>query len=477
MERFFAELEARLVTARQKDRQRYRNFFGQLQPEFQAARKIETELNRHLAHRFNVLDYLRTDELGLSAIIADLLKPDANHGQGTLFLQTLLHRLEVKNVGASESHFTRTEVFVEQVIQDQRRIDVYVRIPVANGTFCLAIENKPYTTDRENQVVDYLEHLRNTYADRFLLIYLSPTGEGPTESSLPRTDLSQWRGHMVVMPYHVRSGNDNAGLDDSSKDPFTEFRARCSLTDWLATCRVKCQVERLRWFLGDTETFCQRRFGGYEMTTDSEARALKDYLCSNPEQLLTAQVVHASWPAIKEYVCGRFLEHLRDRIEQEAAQKLSKFAHDIRIGCKYGGEKRWVNRLWLYRLSWCQYELEESDSNRRTSIRLEADSHGPKGWCFGVSSPMPEKSMSDKDRDRRLRLDFKLKEALIRGTRGDCWPVWDWAHESRRDWNSLLPDLHKECEENGGDITDYYVRTFIDVAKKAIPIIDELEGA
>ena len=420
---------------------------------------------------------MRTDELGLSAIIADLLKPDANHGQGSLFLQTLLHRLKV-NIGASESDFTRTEVVVEQVIQDQRRIDIYVRIPVTNGTYCLAIENKPYTTDRQNQVADYLTHLRKTYADRFLLIYLSSAGEGPTESSLPRTDLEQWRGHLVVMPYHVQSGNDNVGLDDSSKDPFEELRAGCSLTDWLATCRVKCQVDRLRWFLGDTETFCRWRFGGYAMTTDSEARALEDYLNSNPEQLLTAQVVHASWPAIKEHVCRRFLKYLRDRIKLEATQELAMLAHDIRVGCKYVGEKRWVNRLWLYRRSWCQYEVQKSDSNRRTSIRLEADSHGPNGWCFGVSSPMSVKDMSDKDRERRSLLDFNLKEAFILGRTDDSWPMWNLGKRVITGLEFTAPrTCIRRCEDNGGDITDYYVRTFIDFTKIAIPIIDALEGS
>ena len=105
-------------------------------------------------------------------------------------------------------------------------------------------------------------------------------------------------------------------------------------------------------------------------------------------------------------------------------------AHDIRVGCKYVGEKRWVNRLWLYRRSWCQYEVQKSDSNRRTSIRLEADSHGPNGWCFGVSSPMSVKDMSDNDRERRSLLDFNLKEAFILGRTDDSWPMWNWANAS-----------------------------------------------
>ena len=66
MDRFFAELEARLEVARRGDRCRYRDFFAQIKPRLEAARRLEIQLNRHLAHRFNVLDYLRTDELGLT---------------------------------------------------------------------------------------------------------------------------------------------------------------------------------------------------------------------------------------------------------------------------------------------------------------------------------------------------------------------------------------------------------------------------
>ena len=475
MQHFFTELEERLEAARRSDRRRYRDFFTQLQPQLQAARKLEVELNRHLAHRFNVLDYLRTDELGLSRIIADLLDPNASHGQGPLFLQIFLGLAQVKLRGSSPD-FTRTKVFTEREVTDKRRVDIYIQIPEGGGTFCLAIENKPYADDQEYQVKDYLDYLRSKYGDRSLLIYLSPTGEGPSEWSLPRTQLQRWHGQLAILPYCGHPSGENTESSRKTADIFEQFRVSCSLMDWLAVCREKCQVERLRWFLKDTESFCQRTFGGHAMPTDTEIRAIEEFLYSYPERLLTAQVVHESWSNIKERLCRRFLEHLRDRIEQEAKEKLSQF-DDILVGCKYGGEKRWVNRLWLYRRSWCYYGVEKSDSNRRTSIRLEADSHGPNGWCVGVSSPMSVRDMNDTEKNRRSVLDSRLTRILSGGKQGDHhWPVWVWADESRRDWNVLLPDLHRECGANGGEITDYFVSTFLDVAAKAIPIIDKVEG-
>ena len=65
-------------------------------------------------------------------------------------------------------------------------------------------------------------------------------------------------------------------------------------------------AERVRWFLHDAEMFCQRTFGDRTMTTDSEARTIRDFLLSNPDHLTIARAVHESWPAIKDDVCGRF---------------------------------------------------------------------------------------------------------------------------------------------------------------------------
>ena len=199
---------------------------------------------------------------------------------------------------------------------------------------------------------------------------------------------------------------------------------------------------------------------------------------------MTAQIVHESWTTIKERLCKRFLEHLRDRIAQEAKVKLSKFSHDMRFGCKYVGEKTYANCLWLYRSSWTQYvEADKRYPYRRTSIRLDAEEHGPNGWFYSVSSPLTVKDMSDPDRDRRSRIETALKEEFEefmdsdRSGSGDQYAGWYYADEHKWRWNALLPDLHRELEVNGGEITDYFVGEFLDLAVKAMPVIDRVEGS
>ena len=60
-ERFFADLASRLADARQADRRKYEWLFHELAPRLNIARKLDFELDRHLARRFNVFDYLRQD--------------------------------------------------------------------------------------------------------------------------------------------------------------------------------------------------------------------------------------------------------------------------------------------------------------------------------------------------------------------------------------------------------------------------------
>ncbi len=472
MERFFVGLGERLETARRDDQHRYRQFFDGLKPRLKAARDLDRELDLRLAHRFNVFEYLRTDELGLSRVIADLLNPHANHGQGPFFLEVLLAKLKLTERWL-DLDLAGASVFVEQVIMGQRRIDIYVKIRGGGREYCLAIENKPYAGDQENQVRDYLKHLAHKFGDRFLLIYLSATGKAPSDWSLPKSDLDQWTERLAIMSFDVQDGGEGAANDDETIDAYKAFRESFSLTDWLNTCHDKCRVDRLRWFLRDAQLFCQRTFGDHQMTTDNEARAVENFLFSNPENFSVAMAVYESWPIVRRRVCERFLEHLCRCIRQEA----NKISADITVECKYKGDDRWRNRLWLYCDSWVQYSRRESDSNGRTSIRLEADGKASSGWLFGVSSPLPVSQMNEAERRRRERLEKKLEQALALGGTADQWPQRAWADNRMRNWNELIPKLQRECEDGKGEITSYFVDAMIGVAAKAIPVVNDIEGS
>ena len=442
-------------------RERLERFFNELAPRLETARVLDRELDRNLARRFNVLDYLRTNELGLSRIIADLLNPKASHGQGVLFLKALLGNLECfRETLRWPDLQNKTSVHCEEQTTGERRIDVVVRITGPGGeTHCLAFENKPYALDQESQVKDYLEHLKRS--DRFLLIYLSPRGEGPSELSIPKDELKNWKNRFAIMPY--------VGAQEEGKDGFDTYRLRHSLADWLGECRKSCEVDRLRWFLADVERFCQGRFGGQAMTTDGEGKAVQEFVLEDPTRIETAAAVYESWPAVKEDVCREFLERLCSAITGKARE--SAILKDMPV--KADREKYWI---WMHRSRWPQYEgAVETNRDRRTAILLIPERSGPNDWLIGVASPMPREEMNEGDFARRLKLEKELEAKFRSENTATPWfPWWMWVEEEVQNWDSLVPELYKE-KDSGGRITRYFVDEFVRIAEETVPIIDEIE--
>ncbi len=451
----------------------YERFFAGLAPRLDMARVLAHEFDRNLAHRFNVLDYLRDDELGLSRIIADLLNPKASHGQGALFLQTLLSLERLKNTRhwPDLDRSQKISVVGERRITADRRIDISVQIVGADGkTYCLAIENKPYAGDQENQVKDYLEYLKQEYGERFLLIYISPTGEGPSDWSIHKTELDEWKDRFAIMPYH-------RGQEEQA-DEFDALRIPHSLADWLGECRKNCEVDRLRWFLRDAETFCQRTVGGQAMISSSERKTTSDFVLSNPSNLKTALTVYESWPDVIDHVCEQFLKGLCSRIETAVKENenLKEFTGDMRVRCRYGSTDAWGSYVCLYRECWIQYPDPVEQKFSRTSIKLNNAGKGPYGWGIGVGSPMNRKDMPGEYKERRQRLDAALERAFGRDRSTDWWPWWKYVDKDKGNWNSRVPDLHQECKEQSDEITKYFVDKFTEIAVKAIPVINDIEG-
>ena len=451
----------------------WERFFDELAPRLETARVLDKELDRKLAHRFNVFDYLRTNELGLSRVIADLLDPKASHGQGVLFLRAFLEKLEGFRETLRWPDLHGTSVRCEEKITEGR-IDVVVRIKGSGGeTHCLVLENKPYAYDQESQVERYLEYFGKD--DRFLLTYLSPTGEGPSEVSVPKDELAKWKNHFAIMPY--------VEGHEEWEDGFDDYRLKGhSLADWLGECRKNCEVDRLRWFLADLERFCQGRFGGQAMTTDGEGKTVQKFVLEDPTRIETAAAVYESWPAIKDEVCRKFLERLCSAIKAEA----KGLGDHLKVeSVYYEGETKFWNRIWMYRERWAPYKGAEgpNQSVKCTTICMENQDKGPNGWYIGVKSPIERNSMTDGDRERRTLLKERLHSEEGLGKGGDNTQYWPWGayvDTDKKNWDSrLVPALHKENQEKqekGGDITSYFVNRFLEIAKIAVPIIDDIEG-
>lgn len=376
---------------------------GHVARQLVAIREKERELDRREARRFNVFRYLQTGELGLSRMIADLLDPtaDADHGQGSLFLNAMLDILSDTGektralLGSLRATaVNRARVTTERWIPSDGYIDITVDVPSANGPFCLAFENKPYAPDGDRQLSRYLEYLDKQYPGRFLLVYVPPRKREPDPTALPPEDREYWRGRgqFRVIPY---------------------IGAKASIKNWFADCRKRCTAKRLRLCLGDAQSFCRERFGGFTMTADSETHFIRKLLSKNPGQMHAALAVHDAWPAIRTEVCRRFLRHLHRKVEEGLRKELPETA-GLRVRWHYSSHKPNRIRLWIARDNWVRSVPAGPIKDGCTMIMLHNSGKAPNGWRWGVRNPNPTGEMTEAEKERVEALEAALRPVVSR---------------------------------------------------------------
>ena len=447
LSRFFGTLDQRLEDARQAGQRALERFFVELGPRLETARTLERELDRQLARRFNVFDYLPTKELGLSRIIKDLLDPAGDHGQGAAFLQCLTDKLGF----TKDCNLSRRKVKVDVELSitnergEERRIDIAVQIDDAHGKRCLAIESKAnFAGDQPDQVKDYLWWLEQNYS-KHLVVYLTATGKGPSEDSVSGDTIEalkrETHPRLVIMP---------CGPSGELDDTFNELRLSFSLADWLADCRRGCDVDRLRWFLREAETFCQRQYGGTTVTT-TENNTVKDFILADSRNVATASAVYQSWPAIEAQIKKDFLELIYEQLPDDIGKEKDLRGREIYIR--------------IYREKWLPYGKE------RSCIYLGVQRRGH--VYIGVTSISTD-DVDERDEERRKRLQDTFKEYCKEDQEASL-PWWEWIDDEYNNWNDLLPKLHQECRGGDDKITNYFVEKFDQVLGWAAPIIEKID--
>ena len=435
-----------LLQVRRSERQRINGLFRVLGARLAVTRRIDSELDRLLATRFSPLDYLRTDELGLSRIVADLLNPSAGHGQGTVFLSRFLEKIAhaLPDGLLRSPHLASAKTVCERGIDGGGRLDISVEIgAIGPEPLCIAIENKPYAADGDGQIDAYLKFLRSRYPGRFLLIYLSPHGGLPSPESLPRDAPTDGLRTLSYCPQSHGTGNADAAL----QFPF-------ALTDWLRECALTCDIDRLRWFLRDTENFCHKTFGGV-LTTSRELREVRDFILQSEDNLLAALAVLDAFPTTMNEVVAGFLERLHQRIVENLDREGLAAGH-------YFGNNPNQDGVWAYRSSW------EGESSR-PYVWLGHDNRGRSAkWWLGVRFD----PFSESDPDPRIE---SLRKPLADhlgppSAPAKSFPWFRWLEDP--DWAPLLVQMHEE-RQDPGPLTELLASQFISVAHEAVRLIDE----
>ena len=150
--------------------------------EQQRVQSLRAELQD--ANRFNPLRFLKTDETGISDILAFLLNPEETHGQRDLFLNSFL-----KAIGRSDFlAYDKVEVVCEKMLQDSmRRHDIWFSGSLkGKRKWVVSIENKLRgAVDQNEQITDYWRDLqRYVSTENCHIVYLPVWGDNPSQESV-----------------------------------------------------------------------------------------------------------------------------------------------------------------------------------------------------------------------------------------------------------------------------------------------------
>ena len=234
----------------------FQTLINEVSQKIHALETAQALYSRQLSPDFNIFDYINTDELGLSRILAFLLDPQGNHAQQETFLKLFIEHCLPDMYEVSErqiflNNIEKTEVFLEEVTgknNSLRRMDIYLRCMVGNDSYGICIENKPYAADQFEQLKDYAEELEKRRHKAWHLVYLNEANEGPSEYSI-----------------------DTSKLEALKKENQYSHLRFSDLIPWLKACQAECQNHSVSEFIAQLIKFIQKQFMGIKDMNEDNA--------------------------------------------------------------------------------------------------------------------------------------------------------------------------------------------------------------
>lgn len=211
------------------------HFFTTMETVASAATTLGRRLAYELGSDLNLLDYMRTDELGLSRMIADLLDPNGAHGQGIAFLELFLELCGFTAALVTED-LPNIRVLREKRVSEGQ-IDIVLQSRMADF---LIIENKPYASEQLDQMERYASYIKRAHVRTGgHLVYLS--GRGTESQTLNVSTLGEFAGRYATICY-------------------TSQGDRPSLSSWLRSCEARAKAPKVRVYLSDFADWVERNF-------------------------------------------------------------------------------------------------------------------------------------------------------------------------------------------------------------------------
>lgn len=365
-----------------------------------------------LAPGFSIFDYLRTDEIGLSRCIADLLNPKGKHGQKEVFLEAFLKLKEIKWSGKAKIK----SVGLEEQTNYQRRIDISLKFESGE---IIGIENKPWAGDQENQLSDYASFIEKEAAGNdWRLIYLS--NNEPSDHSGAKKE---------VIKKAV------------SEEKFVRLNYS-TIVEWLEDCACKSKALIVRLFIEELAKFIRMSVNGeLEMSEENEIRNL---ILSLPQNIGSAFHISIALRSVKE----KLLQEFHDDLEKELKTK--------------GFELIWDDDMSTSWKSCSGFNVKfNKDKEQNFLLRFEFCSPGLRALDWGI---MREGNFIKKDDAIWNKINEVMSDQFGSGGKNECWPWWSQINKKEfddayRNWDaSEVPWISMKEKKLAGKFVDLAIR-------------------
>ena len=327
-----------------------------------------------MAFDFKIFDFLRTDEMGLSKCIAELLNPRGTHGQGKVFLEAYKEVLE-KELGDLPwmTDLGNCRVFTEQQTDAaQRRLDIFLEF---SNKAVIGIENKPWASDQENQLHDYAEFLiGRAKNNNWLLVFLC-------EREASEGSITKERFNELA----------------SSKNRIWQNYAQN--IQWLELCAQRSKALVVRVFIEELIKFIRTDVIGE--SSMSENQELVNIMIKDENFGAAFKMFHAMDSA-KKLLVHRFIDDL-GRALNEKNESFKLIPSQELLSGKYK--------------SHTQFQVNFTELNHQnTFLCFEFEESGLCGLAWGFQNNDPIESSSEK------KLHSLLTEAFCKGYTATQWP-------------------------------------------------------
>lgn len=338
-------------------------------------REAKRRFSAELSPDFSLFRYLRDDELGLSAIFADLLDPHGSHGQGGLFLDLFIKRLEGEHAWMKPSLDWR--VVTEKQAHGQRRIDIYMESMAG----LIGIENKPWAADQDRQLADYADFLEKQAAGRpWMLIYLGNSSPAQNSIGADQMDALRRDGRMALLSFY-------------------------QIVGWLSDCAAHSRSLVVRVFLEELAKFVRTDIN--EEMDMSEAGEVVAEVRKSRESIEAAFAIGNALKAVKKSLLVDF----RGRLEAMSID------HGFKVQWDSGMDEDWPC------CSGFGLVLSEGDSKY---LRIEFGASGLRSMYWGI---MRQSGQVEKD-DEIWGSIHDVMRIFGNGRRSDWWPWYSMVPDS-----------------------------------------------